>query len=121
MHKRYAFNMNGTMCKKVGALKMANVTKKELVYSVSRKTGVNQVDTKLVIENFLDAIEVSLQSGRNIEIRGFGRFKIKHQKAHNARNPRTDEKVFVEERFKPVFEASNMLRDRVSTAIMRNR
>jgi DNA-binding protein HU-beta/integration host factor subunit beta len=97
---------------------MANVTKKDLVDQVSQRTGLNQLDTKLVVETFLDAVGKSLQGGRNIEIRGFGRFKVKQQKAHKARNPRTNESVLVDERYKPTFEASNKLRDRVSDAIM---
>ena len=97
---------------------MANVTKKELVEQVSDKTGLSQIDTKLVVESFLDAVAITLQEGNNIEIRGFGRFKVKEQKAHKARNPRTNESVFVEQRFKPSFEASDKLRDRINTAIM---
>jgi len=98
---------------------VANVTKKELVERVSQKTGLNQLDTKLVVETFLDAVGKALQSGRNIEIRGFGRFKVKQQKAHTARNPRTNESVKVDERFKPIFEASNKLRDRVSETMLK--
>jgi len=72
-----------------------------------------------VVETFLDAVGKALQSGRNIEIRGFGRFKVKQQKAHTARNPRTNESVKVDERFKPIFEASNKLRDRVSETMLK--
>jgi len=97
---------------------MANVTKRELVEQVAERTGLNQLDTKLVVETFLDAVGKSLQGGRNIEIRGFGRFKVKKQRAHTARNPRTNATVDVEERFKPIFEASNKLRDGVSEAIL---
>ena len=72
---------------------MGNVTKKELVEVIADQTGITQVDTKIVVENFLDAIANSLKLGRNIEIRGFGRFKVKEKKARTARNPRTGEKV----------------------------
>ena len=89
---------------------MANVTKKELVELIANQTGITQVDTKIVIENFLGAIADSLKGGRNIEIRGFGRFKIKEKKARQARNPRTGEKVFVDAGLKPVFESSNELK-----------
>lgn len=97
---------------------MANVTKKDLVEKVSEKTGLNQIDTKIVVETLLNSIGRSLQEGKNIEIRGFGRFKIKKQKSHKARNPRTNEEVMVEDRYKPIFEASNLLRDRVNNAIL---
>lgn len=99
---------------------MANVTKKELVERVADRTGLSQIDTKLVVESFLDAVAITLQQGNNIEIRGFGRFKVKEQKTHKARNPRTNETVIVEQRFKPTFESSDKLRDRINAVIMKN-
>lgn len=93
---------------------MANVTKKDLVENISEKTGLTQVDTKIVVESFLEAVSQALQGGRNIEIRGFGRFKIKEKKARMARNPRTNENIKVDSGYKPVFEASKELRKRIN-------
>lgn len=93
---------------------MSNVTKKDLVEKISEKTGLTQVDTKIVIESFLDSISNSLQSGRNIEIRGFGRFKVKQKKSRIARNPRTNEQIHVSAGVKPTFEASKELRNRIN-------
>ncbi len=98
---------------------MSNITKKDLVERISEKTGLTQVDTKIVIESFLDSVSKALQSGRNIEIRGFGRFKIKEKRARIARNPRTNEHIQVEAGFKPIFEASKELRNRVNDAYLK--
>ncbi len=92
---------------------MPNVTKKDLVEQIAGRTGLTQVDTKIVVESFLDAVAQALRSGHNIEIRGFGRFKIKRKRARTARNPRTNEHIEVGEGYKPVFEASRELRKRV--------
>jgi nucleoid DNA-binding protein len=89
---------------------MGNVTKKDLVDEIAMHTGLTQVDTKIVVESLLDSIITSLCSGKNIEIRGFGRFKIKKKKSRIARNPRTGETVYVQEGLKPVFEASKELK-----------
>lgn len=93
---------------------MANVTKKELVEFISTQTGMTQVDTKLVLESFLQAIGDCLKEGRNIEIRGFGRFKIRKRNARLARNPRTGDPVEVEAGIKPVFEPSKELKEYIS-------
>ena len=93
-----------------------NVTKKDLVDRISNRTGLTQVDTRIVVETFLESIAKSLQEGRNIEIRGFGRFKVKEKRAHGARNPKTGEKVVVEAGFKPVFVASREFRGKVNEA-----
>ncbi|MCX7725291.1 MAG: integration host factor subunit beta [Chitinispirillaceae bacterium] len=91
-----------------------NVTKREIVESIAEKVGLTQVDTKIVVETFLEAISDSLQRGKNIEIRGFGRFKIKKKKARIARNPRTNQQIQVDAGVKPIFEASKELRDKMN-------
>lgn len=89
---------------------MGNVTKKDIVDEIAARTGLTQVDTKIIVECFLDAIAKSLQDGKNIEIRGFGRFKVKDKKARTARNPRTGEMVQIDAGRKPIFEASKELK-----------
>lgn len=89
---------------------MTNVTKKDIVEEIARRTGMTQAETKAVLEGLLDAISTTLRDGRNIEIRGFGRFKVRPRKARLARNPRTGELVQVEGGVKPVFEASRELK-----------
>ncbi len=105
------------MASEMNAIKggfMGNITKKDLVEKIAEQTGLTQVDTKIVVESFLESVSKSLQQGQNIEIRGFGRFKIKEKKARTARNPRTNEYIEVEAGFKPVFEASKELRKKVN-------
>ncbi|ERP32055.1 HU family DNA-binding protein [Chitinivibrio alkaliphilus] len=97
---------------------MKNITKREVVERLSEQCNQTQSDTKLVIESFMNSIGKALQQGRNIELRGFGRFKTKERSAHRARNPRTNEVVQVNKSFKPIFEASTLLRDRIDSKIM---
>jgi DNA-binding protein HU-beta/integration host factor subunit beta len=103
----------GIIIREVG---VSNITKKNLVEKVSVRTGLTQIDTKIVLECFLEALSKSLEQGRGIEIRGFGRFKIKEKKARTARNPRTNEPVEVKSGYKPVFEPSRELKRRVNEA-----
>jgi len=97
------------------------VTKKKIVEKVSIRTGLTQIDTKIVFECLLDAMANSLEQGRGIEIRGFGRFKIKEKKARTARNPRTNEPIEVKGGYKPVFEPSRNLKKRVDTALSKKK
>jgi nucleoid DNA-binding protein len=99
---------------------MSNITKKDLVEKISDRTGLTQVDTKIVVETFLESVSRALREGKNIEIRGFGRFKIKKKKARLARNPRTNVHIQVPEGFKPVFEASKELRKRINDRYWKN-
>ena len=86
-----------------------NITKKDIVEDISARTGLTQVDTKAIVECVLDSIIKAMSHGNNIEIRGFGRFKLKERKQRSARNPRTGETVVINAGTKPVFEASKEL------------
>jgi DNA-binding protein HU-beta/integration host factor subunit beta len=95
---------------------MKNVTKKNLIQTISDRTGLTQIDTGIIVESFLDSVSSCLKQGKNIEIRGFGRFKLKKRNTREARNPRTGERVHLEAGIKPVFCASRELAARVNVA-----
>ncbi len=83
------------------------MTKADLVEIVAGKTGLTRSDVAAVVDEFLESVKKTLENGNNIEIRGFGTFKIKARKARKARNPRTGEEVPVPDRKVPVFKPSN--------------
>src|SRR5712671_5029765 len=96
------------------------MTKADLVERVtaqiSRTAGpmISKKDCARVVDAFLDAIKESLQTQKNIEVRGFGTFKIRHRKTRMARNPRTGSPVEVSARPVPVFKPSKELRAMVA-------
>lgn len=92
------------------------MTKADLVEQVSEAIGpgITKKDCALVVDGLLNAVKRALGEGRNIELRGFGTFKVRRRKARMARNPRTGEPVEVPERLVPVFKASKHLRSRVA-------
>ena len=87
-----------------------NVTKRNLVNEISSRTGLSQIETKKIVECFLDSVARSLIEGNNIEIRGFGRFKIRNRNGYKARNPRTGEPIEIRAGKVPVFEPSRELK-----------
>jgi nucleoid DNA-binding protein len=90
------------------------LTKADLVERVAEKTGLTRTDVAVVVDSLIDVIKKSLESGHNIEIRGFGTFKIKLRKARKARNPRTGEVVPVPDRKVPVFKPSNEFKSMIT-------
>ena len=90
------------------------MTKADLVERVAEKTGLTRTDVAVVVDSLLEVIKKSLESGHNIEIRGFGTFKIKLRKARKARNPRTGEVVPVPDRKVPVFKPSNEFKSMIT-------
>src|SRR6185295_4130362 len=97
-----------------------SMTKADLVERVtahiSKTAGpiISKKDCARVVDAFLDAIKQALQEQKNIEVRGFGTFKIRHRKTRMARNPRTGSPVEVSARPVPVFKPSKELRAMVA-------
>ncbi len=92
------------------AAQNTNVTKKEIVEEIAKRTGLKQTDVKVILEKFLAEIITAISNGSNIEIRGFGRFKVKPRKERIARNPRSGESIRIPAGIKPIFEPSNELK-----------
>mgnify|MGYP000577785758 CR=1 FL=1 len=90
------------------------MTKKEIVNIIVSKTGYKQTEVKKIVQFTLDTISDALISGKNIELRNFGVFKVKIRKPRQGRNPKTGEIVPVPERrvvvFKPGLELKVKLR-----------
>ncbi len=77
-----------------------NLTKREIVLKIHSKLNeLSQKDILDVVQLTLDTIAEGLQGGRNVELRNFGVFKIKHRKSRIGRNPNKPEKdVIIPER-----------------------
>ncbi len=85
------------------------MNKAELIDKVAAATGQSKGATREVLEQLLEAVGQSLSSGNNIELRGFGSFKVKKRQPITARNPRTGEEVMIPARFVPTFKPSRKL------------
>lgn len=86
------------------------MTKADIVDVIASATGLTKVETEAVVDGFISTVIDALKSGKNIEIRGFGSFKVKKRKGRMARNPRTGEQVMVDEHFVPIFKVSKDLK-----------
>ena len=62
------------------------MTKAEIVSKISDKLGLDRNDVQLTVENFMDEVINSLESGQNVYLRGFGSFIIKTRAEKSGRN-----------------------------------
>jgi len=86
------------------------VTKADIVDIIASGTGLTKVETEAVVDGFIQTVIASLRDGKNIEIRGFGSFKVKKRKGRMARNPRTGQQVPVDDHYVPIFKVSKELK-----------
>jgi nucleoid DNA-binding protein len=93
---------------------MANLTKRDMVVSISEAVGITQQQTFDVIQRTLDHITNSLAEGNNVELRNFGVFEVRLTKSRIGRNPNRPEKdVIIPARATVKFKPGKIMRQRV--------
>ena len=71
---------------------------------------LNKFELESAVDVFSKTVSDALISGKNVEIRGLGRWYLKKLKENfNARNPSTNELIYKPERVKVRFRASKKL------------
>lgn len=89
------------------------MTKKDIVRTIAEDAGITQIKTKEIVQKTFDAIVRTLVSERRIELRNFGVFEVKKRAPRKARNPRTGEKVFVDEKYVVTFKPGKEMEEQV--------
>ena len=86
------------------------LTKKDLVLTVAKETGITQVEVKRVIQRTLNHVIESLKEGKAIELRNFGVFKVRTRAPRRGRNPKTGQEVPVPSKRVVVFKPGLLMR-----------
>ncbi|MDX1963214.1 MAG: HU family DNA-binding protein [Pirellulales bacterium] len=89
------------------------MTKKDIVKTIADHSELTQLKTKEVVQKTFNEIVNILVADRRIELRNFGVFEVKKRAARKARNPRTGDKVFVDEKFVVTFKPGKEMEERV--------
>ena len=86
------------------------ITKSELVKQLS-KTYPNLLkkDLEKFFDIFINEIKLALKNDERVELRGWGVFSTKNQKRKTSRNPKTGEKIIVDEKKSIGFKMSKDL------------
>jgi len=89
-------------------------TKKEIVKQTAERLDLKVTDTEAIVDGVFVTLREMLSEDRpslRIEIRGFGVFEVKQTKAKpKARNPRTNEVVYVPPRKKTHFKPGKLIK-----------
>ena len=90
------------------------ITRARLAAEVSDAAGITRREADLIVESVFDSIADALRSGDEVEIRGFGSFRLRNRNARRTRNPRTGEQILVPPKRVPFFRAGKALRERLN-------
>ncbi len=87
------------------------LTKKFLLQHLAETVQLPKNKTDAVITRFLQGIMEALHAGDNVELRGFGSFRLRHRQARAGRNPRTGDTVQIAAKAVPTFAAGKTFQE----------
>ena len=91
--------------------------KKDIIKRASYKLHMSHNDCKIITDCFFEILEQMITENKdsiNIEVRNFGVFNVfKTKERHNARNPKTKEKVIKKKKKKIVFKPSKRVKQKL--------
>ena len=77
--------------------------------------NLSESDVEQIFNIFIKKIIYAIKDDKNVELRGFGTFKKKVNKAKQVRNPKTNEKLFKKENFKLHFKTGKILNSKINS------
>ena len=90
-------------------------TKQDIINKVSKKMNIHNDEVKVIFESILQTMSDIICEENylsRIEIRNFGVFEVKPTKAKpKARNPRTNEEIYVPAHKKTRFKPSKLIKN----------
>jgi nucleoid DNA-binding protein len=87
--------------------------KQDFIKSVANSAGLSQDAVAKVLASMIDTVTSELKSGGEVNITGFGAFKVSKRAARNGVNPRTQESIKIPAMNSPVFRAGKTLKEAV--------
>lgn len=94
---------------------MANLTKREIVQEIYRKSGFPQKQIVDTVQQTLDIIQRALSEGRNVELRNFGVLEVQVRKQRIGRNPnKPTDTVVIPQRAVVKFKSGKILKQQLA-------
>jgi integration host factor subunit alpha len=90
------------------------LTKANIVEAVAEQISYPKNQSSEMIENLLEIIKRTLESGEDVLISRFGKLCIKTKAGRRGRNPATGEDMMLEPRTVVTFNCSRKLRDKIN-------
>jgi len=87
--------------------------KQDFIKEVAAAAGLSQDAVSRVLASMIEITTNELKAGREVNITGFGAFKISKRAARNGVNPRTKESIKIPAMNSPVFRAGKTLKEAV--------
>ena len=90
------------------------LTKTHIIDSIYMSTGLKKPQATKAFETMLEIIKSTLESGEDVLITRFGKFRVKDKEQRLGRNPQTGDELMLRPRRVVTFQCSLMLKEKVN-------
>ena len=90
------------------------LTKADLIETVNKEIGFPKRQSQALIETLLEIIKSTLESGEDVLISGFGKFRVRDKKERRGRNPAKGGDMMLAPRRVVTFKCSGRLREKIN-------
>ena len=87
--------------------------KQDFIKAVAAKSGLSQDAATKALGAMIAVVTKSLQKGEEVNITGFGAWKVSHRAARNGVNPKTGAKIKIAATKTPVFRSGKTLKEAI--------
>ena len=85
----------------------------DFIKAVAAAAGLSQDAVSKMLASSIEVITKELQNGGEVNITGFGAFKVSQRAARNGVNPRTKEAIKIPAMNSPVFRAGKTFKEAI--------
>ena len=86
----------------------------ELIANVARATGISKADAERAVKATLNEIGDAIERKEEVNLAGFGTFRVEHRNARTGRNPQTGEAMDIPAKNVIKFSPGKALRECVN-------
>ncbi|MCK5687439.1 integration host factor subunit alpha [bacterium] len=91
------------------------LTKTIIAETIQDELELSRTTTYEIMEDFLEIIKKTIESGDDLMISGFGKFCVNEKKARKGRNPATEKEMTLPARRVVTFKCSGKLRNQINS------
>jgi integration host factor subunit alpha len=91
-----------------------SLTRDHLANSIRNQLDLPKIESLVLVEALLEIMKITLESGEDVLISGFGKFCVQEKNERRGRNPHTGNDLMLGARRVVVFKCSSVLREKLN-------
>ncbi|MCL2311851.1 MAG: HU family DNA-binding protein [Firmicutes bacterium] len=90
------------------------MNKKEFIEAIAKKSNLEKNKAGKFLKSFIDVVMEEVGKSNEIQLVGFGTFKMRERKERTGRNPKTGGKVKISKANVPVFKPGKTFKNKIN-------